>query len=50
MTICFGENIKKLRIERGLTQEALAGFLGVSFQTISKCSCTVRKQATENKR
>lgn len=36
MTIYFGENIKKLRKEKELTQETLADFLGVSFQTISK--------------
>ncbi len=36
MTIYFGENIKKLRKEKGLTQETLADFLSVSFQTISK--------------
>ncbi len=36
MTIYFGENIKKLRKEKDLTQETLADFLGVSFQTISK--------------
>ncbi len=36
MTIYFGENIKRLRKERQLTQETLADFLGVSFQTISK--------------
>ncbi len=36
MTIYFGENIKKLRKEKELTQENLAEFLGVSFQTISK--------------
>ncbi len=36
MDIYFGENIKRLRSEQNLTQEALAGFLGVSFQTISK--------------
>ncbi len=36
MTIYFGENIKKLRKEKELTQEALADFLDVSFQTISK--------------
>ena len=36
MIIYFGENIKKLRKEKGLTQETLADFLGVSFQTISK--------------
>ncbi len=36
MTIYFGENIKRLRKEKGLTQETLADFLSVSFQTISK--------------
>ena len=36
MTIYFGENIKRLRKEKELTQETLADFLGVSFQTISK--------------
>jgi len=32
----FGENIRKLRTEHGLTQEKLAEFLGVSFQAVSK--------------
>ena len=36
MTICFGENLKKLRKEKNLTQETLADFLGMSFQAISK--------------
>ena len=36
MKICFGENLKHLRKEKALTQEALAEHLGVSFQTISK--------------
>ncbi len=36
MTVYFGENLKKLRKANALTQEALADFLGVSFQTISK--------------
>ena len=36
MTIYLGENIKRLRKERELTQEALANFLGVSYQSISK--------------
>lgn len=30
MTIYFGETLKRLRRERGLTQENLADFLGVS--------------------
>ena len=36
MKLNFGENIRKLRIEHGLTQEKLADFLGVSFQAVSK--------------
>ncbi len=36
MKICFGENLKKLRLDNKLTQEKLAVSLGVSFQTVSK--------------
>ena len=36
MTIYFGENLKRLRKEKELTQETLAEIFGVSFQTISK--------------
>lgn len=36
MNIYFAENIKKFRKERKLTQEALAEYLDVSFQTVSK--------------
>lgn len=36
MNIYFGENLKELRLKRNLTQEKLADFLGVSFQTVSK--------------
>lgn len=36
MTICFGENLKNLRKSKNLTQEALADFLGMSFQAVSK--------------
>lgn len=36
MTIYFSENLKKFRLNRNLTQEKLADFLNVSFQTISK--------------
>lgn len=36
MTIYLSENIKKLRLEKGLTQETLAQFLGVTFQSVSK--------------
>ena len=35
MTIYLGENIKRLRRERELTQEALAEYLGVTFQSVS---------------
>lgn len=36
MTLLIGENIKRIRLERGLTQEEVAAHLGVSFQSISK--------------
>lgn len=36
MNIYFGENLKNLRKQRNLTQEKLADFLGISFQTVSK--------------
>lgn len=35
MTIFLAENIKRLRRERELTQEALAEYLGVTFQSVS---------------
>lgn len=35
MTIYISENIKQLRREKGLTQEKLADYLGVTFQSIS---------------
>ena len=36
MTIYLSENLKQLRREKGLTQETLADFLGVTFQSVSK--------------
>ena len=36
MTLLIGENIKRLRRERNLTQEEMAAHLGISFQSISK--------------
>ncbi len=36
MTIYLGENIKRLRQEKGITQETLADFLGVTFQSVSR--------------
>ena len=36
MTISIGTNIKRLRKEKNLTQEALADLLGVSFKAVSK--------------
>lgn len=36
MTLYIGENLKKQRKLRGLTQEQLADILGVSFQSVSK--------------
>ena len=36
MNISIGENIRHYRIQKELTQEELADFLGVSFQAVSK--------------
>lgn len=36
MKLPLGENIKHYRINKGMTQEELSEYLGVSFQTISK--------------
>ena len=35
MTIYLSENIKSLRLEKGLTQETLSEFLGVTSQSVS---------------
>ena len=36
MNLSIGANIKRKRLERGLTQEEVASHIGVSFQTVSK--------------
>ena len=36
MNLFIGENLKRLRKEKGLTQEQLAERLNVSFQAVSK--------------
>lgn len=36
MSIYINENLKRLRREKGTTQQALADFLGVSFQSVSR--------------
>lgn len=36
MSITLGENIRRYRKERGITQEELAAFFDVSFQSVSK--------------
>ena len=36
MIVYIGENLKKLRLEQAMTQEAVAEFLGVSFQSVSR--------------
>lgn len=36
MNIRFGENIRRLRIGRNMTQEQVADVLGISFQAVSK--------------
>ena len=40
MTMKMGEKIKKLRKRKGISQEALAEILGVSFQAVSKWETT----------
>lgn len=36
MKISLGEKLKTLRKEKNISQEKLASFLGVSYQTVSK--------------
>ena len=36
MTLYLSENIRQLRLEKGITQETLAEFLGVTFQSVSR--------------
>ena len=36
MNIYIGENVRHYRTKKGLTQEELADYLGVSFQAVSK--------------
>lgn len=36
MRITIAENLRKMRRDRNLTQEELAGYLGISFQAVSK--------------
>lgn len=36
MNLLIGNTIKRIRLERGLTQEEVAAHLGISFQSISK--------------
>ena len=39
MELNLGTSIRRLRTERGMTQEELASFAGVSFQAVSKWEC-----------
>ena len=48
----YNENIRERRKACGWTQQQLADELGVTRQMVTRweCSCTVKKQATENNR
>ncbi|MDR0861277.1 MAG: helix-turn-helix domain-containing protein [Oscillospiraceae bacterium] len=39
MELKIAENVKRLRVQRGLTQESLAEILGIASQTVSKWEC-----------
>ena len=41
MELSIGTKIKNLRRKRGMTQEQLAEFVGISFQAISKWECGI---------
>ena len=45
--IDFGENIRKQRLKKGMTQSTLAAFLGVSDITVSRYETGQRKPDTE---
>lgn len=36
---CFANNLRRLRLEKGMTQEQLANTLGVSVQSVSRWEC-----------
>ena len=40
----------KMLIDKDLSKTELTRIAGLSTNAMAKCSCTVRKQATENKR
>ena len=39
MALNIGENIKRLRTEKGTTQEQLAEHLSITYQSVSKWDC-----------
>ncbi|MCH5340886.1 MAG: helix-turn-helix transcriptional regulator [Acetatifactor sp.] len=45
MDIHFAANLKRLRKQREITQEDIAGYLGVSFQAVSKWERGERKDS-----
>ena len=46
MNLCIGANIRQLRQKAGISQEALAGVLGISVQAVSKCEFTFSIEGT----
>lgn len=36
---CFSKNLRRLRLEKGMTQEQLANVLGISVQSVSRWEC-----------
>ena len=48
MTVQLGEKIRELRKKRGISQEVLAQYLGVTFQAVSKWETGTADPSTSN--